>query len=658
MIYKNHNLSKELLEILYCQNYLTDKDIGKKYNLTGEGIAYYRKKYGIKTISAKERFSKLAKRIGLLDFSSISDNDFKSLYEKHGMMVLGRMFGCSKIPIRNRLCRLNVAFKSKQERIIENHPKFLTDIQKELIIGSLLGDGGVYSNNSNCSARFKEMHAIQQKDYLIWKQTILLPFSKKIHKEVKHLEDGRIAEGFSFVTCYHPLFQIYRDMFYLGNKKIVPNGLMDIITPFSIAIWYADDGHLSDETKDGTFTIASNFDNCYIEEIVKKLNDRFNFDIDTRNRENITILKINNKQKFFDIIGNHIIPSMAYKIPLSLRFNLPYINKQYLYNLPERLTKSELENPSDELIDNLTEFWQISGFPYPKLINKQKRLKEFELIKNSKIDLSKSIMQGNTNGCSFCLSFFDNIWTVKRYGKKSPMEIFNNKLSLKHAIRDCLKYRKNCCESNLRNELKTFGGVQTFRPLIAKLLYDKYCPKDGSILDPCAGWGSRLLGFYCSNASKYVGIDACPETVKNLKHMQVILNRDIYEKNSKIIYDAFEDWKTEEKFDLIFTSPPYFCKEIYGEDDKQSSKRYRTYDSWKSCFLEKLIEKSYNYLKKEGILIINIANIKIGNKYYLIADDTEKILKEKMNFVEKHEMIYKNIYNAMTKSEPIFVFKK
>ncbi|MFA5075776.1 MAG: DNA methyltransferase, partial [Candidatus Babeliales bacterium] len=155
-----------------------------------------------------------------------------------------------------------------------------------------------------------------------------------------------------------------------------------------------------------------------------------------------------------------------------------------------------------------------------------------------------------------------------------------------------------------------------------------------------------------------VGIDACPETVKNLKHMQVILNRDIYEKNSKIIYDAFEDWKTEEKFDLIFTSPPYFCKEIYGEDDKQSSKRYRTYDSWKSCFLEKLIEKSYNYLKKEGILIINIANIKIGNKYYLIADDTEKILKEKMNFVEKHEMIYKNIYNAMTKSEPIFVFKK
>ena len=47
----------------------------------------------------------------------------------------------------------------------------LSVIQKDLIIGSLLGDG--YLMPTTCGCRFRAHHGIKQKDYLDWKYSIL-----------------------------------------------------------------------------------------------------------------------------------------------------------------------------------------------------------------------------------------------------------------------------------------------------------------------------------------------------------------------------------------------------------------------------------------------------------------------------------------------------
>jgi tRNA1(Val) A37 N6-methylase TrmN6 len=45
--HKNHGLTKEILEQLYVKEGMSDVKIGKRYEMTGEGIAYQRKKFGI-----------------------------------------------------------------------------------------------------------------------------------------------------------------------------------------------------------------------------------------------------------------------------------------------------------------------------------------------------------------------------------------------------------------------------------------------------------------------------------------------------------------------------------------------------------------------------------------------------------------------------------
>lgn len=47
--HKQHGLTKEILEQLYVAEALSDAKIGERYGMTGEGIAYQRKKHGIQT---------------------------------------------------------------------------------------------------------------------------------------------------------------------------------------------------------------------------------------------------------------------------------------------------------------------------------------------------------------------------------------------------------------------------------------------------------------------------------------------------------------------------------------------------------------------------------------------------------------------------------
>jgi tRNA1(Val) A37 N6-methylase TrmN6 len=89
------------------------------------------------------------------------------------------------------------------------------------------------------------------------------------------------------------------------------------------------------------------------------------------------------------------------------------------------------------------------------------------------------------------------------------------------------------------------------------------------------------------------------------------VNRDFKPDDKQVeLYNIpFEDFQTDKKFDLIFSSPPYFNTEKYCNEETQSFKRYPTKLEWKNGFLKKLIEKSYQFLKTDSYFVINIANV-------------------------------------------------
>jgi hypothetical protein len=39
-----------------------------------------------------------------------------------------------------------------------------------------------------------------------------------------------------------PCFNVFREMFYMSNVKVVPNNIYDLLTPKGLAFWIMDDG--------------------------------------------------------------------------------------------------------------------------------------------------------------------------------------------------------------------------------------------------------------------------------------------------------------------------------------------------------------------------------------------------------------------------------
>ena len=67
----------------------------------------------------------------------------------------------------------------------------LTNIQKEYIIGFLLGDSSVEKKNVNCRIRFH--HSIKQLQYIQWKHKMLAPHCGKLTEYQR--DDSKRGKG-------------------------------------------------------------------------------------------------------------------------------------------------------------------------------------------------------------------------------------------------------------------------------------------------------------------------------------------------------------------------------------------------------------------------------------------------------------------------------
>ena len=57
---------------------------------------------------------------------------------------------------------------------------------------------------------------------------------------------------------------------------------------------------------------------------------------------------------------------------------------------------------------------------------------------------------------------------------------------------------------------------------------------------------------------------------------------------------------------MVFTSPPYFDREQYSEDEEQSYKSYPQYDDWRDNFLKPTLTNWYESLRNDRYLLWNI----------------------------------------------------
>ena len=114
---------------------------------------------------------------------------------------------------------------------------------------------------------------------------------------------------------------------------------------------------------------------------------------------------------------------------------------------------------------------------------------------------------------------------------------------------------------------------------------------------------------------------------------------------------------------FAFTSPPYFRKEHYSDEETQSWKRYQTGDDWRTGFLVPMMKLQYAALKPDSYAIVNIANVKIKNTVYPLVDWTKEAgVSAGFEFVRCDEFPLTRRFGAGMDDEvaiePVLVFRK
>ena len=253
-------------------------------------------------------------------------------------------------------------------------------------------------------------------------------------------------------------------------------------------------------------------------------------------------------------------------------------------------------------------------------------------------------------------------------------------------------YDKN--EKIIPNILQVFRiglGTQpavNFPTLSARLIYEKYLPQDQDnhiVWDCCSGYGGRLLGSLSSKLKiHYVGTEVNSSIWKNYDELGNFYNEncggkntwEIFKVGSEVVHKNKSFQKIKGKLDMVFTSTPYFSRELYSYDKGQSFIKFPNYRDWLNGFLGPTIKTSYEYLKPNRYLILNIADIKMGeNNFIPLEQDTiELAVKIGFSYIGRMDMTMgkmigvkqssvKNKYFSMDskktyKTEPILCFLK
>jgi hypothetical protein len=247
----------------------------------------------------------------------------------------------------------------------------------------------------------------------------------------------------------------------------------------------------------------------------------------------------------------------------------------------------------------------------------------------------------------------DNRYTCGWHSKRSNAEIWKDPMS--KDFRSLIMYLwrtfkgefDDIDHAKYRAGFRLSGYVATqFKPLVAKTVYEYHRAK--RVVDISCGWGDRLAGFYTSTCTEdFLGCDPNPQSYEIYKKQCLAYEEQLQTplfpvdvtfedhgtwfevrgtKRVRIYNLPAEDmdWDNivEDRYDLMFTSPPYFGIERYAEgqegEDNQSWKKYGEYEMWRDSFYFPVLD---NLLTFCDTVLVNIVDPVVKNKRYRLEDD-------------------------------------
>lgn len=522
----------------------------------------------------------------------------------------------------------------------------------------------------------------------------------------------------SLNTKFHPDFEHYYEQWYYGEegKKKVPRNL--ILDPLMLKVWYYGDGSIVNNRSSNSCTVrlhTDGFDTADVEFLVLIL-DRDLGIKSKRVKNNRIRIAGSSISTFFRTIGRKSdFPGYAYKFDVdewrfwtpmkqaAEQLGLPYSRLSHLVSVDavdysrspggkkvmfneeqmEKLrsmsdtglltadgrsakvaaTKNKCRKDNLKGSPNLATVERVvrEDFPYVKLSNTEIVI-NFNRLRNVPVlHCDEGRIEVNTRDTELCMHFHPHMFSMPAGNAMTPLDAFSSKDILRDVIAQINEKRAPASPDLILRAILSHDAVRRtslFPVRLAKTIINRFGRNGMRILDPCAGFSSRLLGFYASDflEAEYVGIDSCRETVSGLEDTVGVIGPMCDRKDASIIHGCAEDVMPsmdDDTFDMVFTCPPYFDHEKYSNDELQSHVRYPEYEVWLEKFLFPIVDESVRILKPGGHLSVVISNM---GKYEM-ADHFELYARTKLELQDIIMLYFPHRWQKVL-VEPLFVFRK
>jgi recombination protein RecA len=208
------------------------------------------------------------------------------------------------------------------DRVLVAEKHLLSDQQRQIVLGGLMGDGNLSPNRRDRSGtRFRMGHGAKQAEYLDWKASLL--------GNVGHTRTVN-ARGavFADFTPLPELAELHDAVYFGDGKKHLTWEYLKSLTPLALAIWYMDDGSFTLRSKGVQERTAGGTGRIEIvveamspgsrDRLVRYLRDTRRLDVQlvTKGARQVSAIRFTTAatEKFQKLVAPYVHPSMDYKL--------------------------------------------------------------------------------------------------------------------------------------------------------------------------------------------------------------------------------------------------------------------------------------------------------------------------------------------------------
>jgi recombination protein RecA len=181
----------------------------------------------------------------------------------------------------------------------------LSEVQRDIIIGSLLGDGAM---RCRANALLEINNSFNQRAYVDWKYSRLRELVRTPPK-ARRSNGNRVA--YRFVTRSLPELTPYFFLFYGSGRKTVPE--LEL-TPLVLAVWFMDDGCRS---RSSVYLNTQQYDVGSQARLLRLLARQWGIEA-TLNRDKTyhrVRISVAGMRRFANLVRPYLLPELRYKLP-------------------------------------------------------------------------------------------------------------------------------------------------------------------------------------------------------------------------------------------------------------------------------------------------------------------------------------------------------